>query len=170
MRSRRNQRIIIGTLSAVVLGLVVGYATLQQVLNINGTSSISGDFGIAITKMEESSMNGAQTISKEGLGTTTVSFTVDLKAPGSSAVYNFTVENQGSIDAVLQSIEGIEEANSSTPLDIKYSISGIDENDSLIHGQTQTFQVQVLWDSSATEIPSTNKTLVLKLNYVQKTS
>ena len=169
MKTRQKQRIVILTLGAVILGLVLGYAALSQVLNINGTSSISGDFNIQIIALDENTMNHAQTVSKSGLGTTTVSFTVDLESPGASAIYDVTVENKGSIDAVLKSIEGIDEANLSAPLDVKFSTTGIEEGDPLLKGQRKTFQVQVRWDSSATEIPTSNKTLVLKLNYEQQT-
>ena len=169
MKTRKKQRIVILTLGAVILGLVLGYAALSQVLNINGTSSISGDFNIQIIALDEYTMNHAQTVSKSGLGTTTVSFTVDLESPGASAIYDVTVENKGSIDAVLKSIEGIDEANLSAPLDVKFSTTGIEEGDTLLKGQRKTFQVQVRWDSSATEIPTSNKTLVLKLNYEQQT-
>lgn len=169
MKTRQKQRIVILTLGAVILGLVLGYAALSQVLNINGTSSISGDFNIQIIALDENTMNHAQTVSKSGLGTTTVSFTVDLESPGASAIYDVTVENKGSIDAVLKSIEGIDEANLSAPLDVKFSTTGIEEGDTLLKGQRKTFQVQVRWDSSATEIPTSNKTLVLKLNYEQQT-
>ena len=169
MKTRKKQRIVILTLGAVILGLVLGYAALSQVLNINGTSSISGDFNIQIVALDENTMNHAQTVSKTGLGTTTVSFTVDLESPGASAIYDVTVENKGSIDAVLKSIEGIDEANLSAPLDVKFSTTGIEEGDPLLKGQRKTFQVQVRWDSSATEIPTSNKTLVLKLNYEQQT-
>lgn len=168
MKTRQKQRIVILTLGAVILGLVLGYAALSQVLNINGTSSISGDFNIQIIALDENTMNHAQTVSKSGLGTTTVSFTVDLESPGASAIYDVTVENKGSIDAVLKSIEGIDEANLSAPLDVKFSTTGIEEGDTLLKGQRKTFQVQVKWDSNATEIPTTNKTLVLKLNYEQQ--
>lgn len=168
MKTRQKQRIVMLTLGAVILGLVLGYAALSQVLNINGTSSISGDFNIQIIALDENTMNHAQTVSKSGLGTTTVSFTVDLESPGASAIYDVTVENKGSIDAVLKSIEGIDEANLSAPLDVKFSTTGIEEGDPLLKGQRKTFQVQVRWGSSATEIPTSNKTLVLKLNYEQQ--
>ena len=143
MKTRKKQRIVILTLGAVILGLVLGYAALSQVLNINGTSSISGDFNIQIIALDENTMNHAQTVSKSGLGTTTVSFTVDLESPGASAIYDVTVENKGSIDAVLKSIEGIDEANLSAPLDVKFSTTGIEEGDTLLKGQRKTFQVQV---------------------------
>ena len=53
MRTRKKQRIIIGTLCAVIIGLAVGYAVLIQQLNIQGTSGITSDFNIVFTNIEE---------------------------------------------------------------------------------------------------------------------
>ena len=53
MRTRQKQRIIIGTLCAVIIGLAVGYAVLSQQLNIQGTSGITSDFNIVFTDIQE---------------------------------------------------------------------------------------------------------------------
>ena len=53
MRTRQKQRIIIGTLCAIIIGLAVGYAVLGQQLNIQGTSGITSDFNIVFTNIEE---------------------------------------------------------------------------------------------------------------------
>ncbi len=169
MQHRNNKKAIIGALCAVIIGLAVGYAALSQILTITGTSGITGDFKIEFTKIDEGTMSGATTVLKGGVGSTTANFTVDLKKPGSSAIYDLTVENKGTIDAILTSIEGIDESNLSEPLDIKYSLIGIDEGESLNAGATKSFQVKVVWDSSATSVPSKSKNLVLKLNYEQDT-
>ena len=59
MRTRQKQRIVIGTLCAVIIGLVVGYAVLSQQLTINGTGGIASDFNILFTDIGEGTMNGA---------------------------------------------------------------------------------------------------------------
>ena len=51
MRTRQKQRIIIGTLCAIVIGLAVGYAVLSQTLNIQGTGGITTDWRIEITNV-----------------------------------------------------------------------------------------------------------------------
>ena len=53
MRTRQKQRIIIGTLCAVIIGLAVGYAVLSQQLNIQGTSGITSDFKVVFTDIQE---------------------------------------------------------------------------------------------------------------------
>ena len=167
MRTRQKQRIIIGTLCAVIIGLTVGYAVLSQTLNIQGTSNIVGNFEILFTKIEEGTMNEATTIHKQITNSTTATFTIDLKKPSSSGEYFITVENRGTIDAYVESIHGIEEANQKEPTDITFSIEGIEMNDKLGSKQSKVFKVKVNWDSHATSIPETSKDLTLTINFKQ---
>ena len=167
MRTRQKQRIIIGTLCAVIVGLAVGYAVLSQTLNINGTGGITSDFNIVFTDIQEGMMNGATTVNKQITSSTTATFTIDLKSPGSNGEYNITVENRGNIDAYVESIKGLDEANSTEPTDVKFSIEGIKVNDKLPATESKVFKVKVNWDSSSTNIPSSNKDLTLTINFAQ---
>ena len=169
MRTRQKQRIIIGTLCAVIVGLAVGYAVLSRQLNINGTGGIASDFNILFTDIQEGTMNGATTINKQITDSTTATFTIDLKSPGSNGEYLITVENRGNIDAYVESINGINEANSADPTDIKFSIEDIKVNDKLKAKESKVFKVKVNWDSSSTSIPDTNKNLTLTINFAQDT-
>ncbi len=169
MDARKKQKVIIGTLVAVILGMCVGYAALSQILTITGTSGISGDFKVEFTKIEEGTMVNATTVTTGGIGSTTANFTVDLKKPGSSAIYDLTVENKGTIDAILASIEGVDESNGKEPVDIVYSVTGIKDGDILNSGEQKKFQVKVVWNASSTNVPTTSKSLTLKLNYEQNT-
>ncbi len=169
MRTRQKQRIIIGTLCAVIIGLTVGYAVLSQTLNIQGTGSIASDFNILFTDIQEGTMNDATTVNKQITDSTTAVFTIDLSKPGASGEYNITVENRGTIDAYVESINGINEANKIEPTDIKFSIEGIKVNDKLKAKESKVFKVKVNWDSSSTSIPDTNKELTLKINFAQDT-
>ena len=45
-------------------------------------------------------MNGATTVNKQITDFTAVTFTIDLKLPGSNGEYLITVENRGNIDAL----------------------------------------------------------------------
>ena len=169
MRTRQKQRIIIGTLCAVIVGLAVGYAVLSHQLNINGTGGIASDFNILFTDIQEGTMNGATTINKQITSSTTATFTIDLKSPGSNGEYLITVENRGNIDAYVESIKGINEANSTEPADIKFSIEDIKVNDKLPASESKVFKVKVNWSSSSTSIPNTNKNLTLTINFSQDT-
>ena len=170
MRTRQKQRIIIGTLCAVIIGLAIGYAVLSQTLTINGTGGIASDFNVLFTNITEGTMNGATTINKQIMDSTTATFTIDLKKPGSKGEYLITVENRGTIDAMVESISGIDEANQAAPTDITFSISDIAINDKLLAKESKVFKVKVDWSSASTSIPSTNKNLTLKINFVQDAS
>ena len=169
MRTRKKQRIIIGTLCSIFVGLAIGYAVLSQQLNIQGTGSVLSNFQILFTKIEEGTMNGATTVNKQITNSTTATFTIDLSKPGSNGEYLITVENRGTIDAYVESINGIEEANQKEPTDITFSISDIAVNDKLKAKESKVFKVKVNWDSNSTSIPDTNKDLTLKINFVQDT-
>ena len=169
MRTRQKQRIIIGTLCAVIVGLAVGYAVLSQTLTINGTGSIASDFNILFTDIQEGTMNGATTVNKQITDSTTATFTIDLSKPGASGEYLITVENRGTLDAYVESINGIDEANSTEPTDITFSISDIAVNDKLPASESKVFKVKVDWSSISTSIPSTNKDLTLSINFAQDT-
>ena len=169
MRTRQKQRIIIGTLCAVIIGLAVGYAVLSSQLSINGTGGIASDFNILFTDIQEGTMNGATTINKQITSYTTATFTIDLKSPGSNGEYLITVENRGNIDAYVESINGIEEANQTEPTDITFSIEDIAVNDKLKAKESKVFKVKVVWDSKSTSIPDTNKDLTLNINFAQDT-
>ena len=169
MRTRQKQRIIIGTLCAVIVGLAIGYAVLSQTLNINGTGSIASDFNILFTDIQEGTMNGATTVNKQITNSTTATFTIDLEKPSSNGEYLITVENRGTLDAYVESINGIDEANSTEPTDIIFSIEDIAVNDKLPASESKVFKVKVDWSSTSTSIPSTNKDLTLSINFAQDT-
>ena len=169
MRTRQKQRIIIGTLCAVIIGLAVGYAVLSSQLSINGTGGIASDFNILFTDIQEGTMNGATTINKQITNSTTAAFTIDLEKPSSNGEYLITVENRGNIDAYVESINGIEEANSTEPTDITFSIEDIKVNDKLKAKESKVFKVKVVWNSESTSIPNTNKDLTLSINFAQDT-
>ena len=169
MRTRQKQRIIIGTLCAVIIGLAVGYAVLSQTLNINGTGGITSDFNILFTDIQEGTMNGATTINKQITDSTTATFTIELDKPSSNGEYLITVENRGNIDAYVESINGLDEANETDPTDITFSIEDIKVGDKLPATESKIFKVKVEWSSASTSIPSTNKDLTLSINFAQDT-
>ena len=93
-------------------------------------------------------------------------FDVDLLYPGASATYIITVQNSGTIDAKLESITGIDTANTSAPTEIKYSINAT-ENEILAKGDSKEYTVTVKWEDS-NAIPETKtKSTTITLNYVQ---
>lgn len=169
MDNKKN--LVIGALLAAVVFMAVGYAALAQVLTINGTANIDANWDVEITGIAEQTMTGATTKGTPTFDATSATFEVDLAYPGASATYVVDVENKGTIDAKLESITGIEAANSAAPAEIQYSITGVNANDELdAKAKTQAI-VTVQWVSSQKDTIPTEKTktATINLNYVQNT-
>ena len=165
--SVRRKNIILAILIVMLVGMTIGYSALREYLTINGTSNITSDFKVVFTDIQDGTMNGATTVKKEITAPTTATFQVQLDKPGSSAEYNITVQNKGKLNAYLESIEGIDEANEKAPTDIKFKISGITRYTKLAVDESKTFKVIVTFDENATNIPEESKQLTLKLNFAQ---
>ena len=59
MNQIQNKYVILGSLCALLLTLVVGYAAFSTVLKIKGTSNINSNWDIQITNIEKIENKGA---------------------------------------------------------------------------------------------------------------
>lgn len=164
----KTKNILLIILLIAIIGMAIGYAALAQLLNINGTANISANWDIKITDIKEGVLNGAvsKTAAVVAGDKLSASFDVDLQHPGASATYLVTVQNAGTIHAKLESITGIETANSASPTELTYHIDAV-ADDTLNAGASKVYTVTVNWaDSDA--IPSTKtKSATITLNYIQ---
>lgn len=168
---RRERYILVGLLACMFL-CSVGYAILSQQIKINGISSISTNFDIYIESITENSLTNAETVGEPSItNKTSGRIEVNLNEKGAKAIYDVTVRNAGNVDALITAIEGIEEANQQEPIDITVSTSGLQLYSPLLQGETMTFQIVVMWDSSITTTSSAeNKTIDFTVEYQQKTA
>ena len=171
MRDRKKRNIIIGALCSLLVFMGIGYAVLSQTLNINGTANMRGEWDIKITDISEASRTGkadpgTPTISSSG---TSASFEANLWMPGDSITYNITVKNNGNIDAALKELvpsveNGVQQ--------VKFSNNAV-QGKVLRQKESYTFQVSVVFDEDATEIPKDSKTnppkYTISLTFVQYT-
>lgn len=164
----KTKNIILIVLFLAVIGMAIGYAALAQLLNINGTANISASWDVKITNITEGTLNGAvsKTAAVVSGDKLSASFDVDLQYPGASATYLVTIENAGTIDAMLESVTGIDTANVAQPTELTYSIDA-KANDTLNKGTSKEYTVTVTWaDSDVVPITKT-KSATITLNYVQ---
>ena len=171
MRDRKKRNIIIGSLCSLLVFMGIGYAVLSQTLNISGTANMKGTWDIKITDISEASRTGkadpgTPTISTSGVS---ASFEANLWMPGDSITYNITVKNNGNIDAALKELvpsveNGVQQ--------VKFSNNAV-QGKVLRQGESYTFQVSVVFDEDATEIPKDSKTnppkYTISLTFVQYT-
>ena len=168
MNETKKRNVIIGSLCAVLLLMVVGYAAFSTTLNINGTANISSTWNILITDIQTKNIVGGATNAEEptGLNTLTATFKTNLVSPGDSIEYDITVTNSGSLNATL---EKITKTDSNNPA-IKFTTTGLTEGSTLAaNGGTAVLTVKVEYDSTVTEQPeSTTSDLTVTLDYVQE--
>ena len=168
MRQRFNTKqrnyIILG-LCSILLVMAAGYAAFRTQLTINGTSNISSEWKVLITDIQSSVLAGAATDAEEPSHTeTTATFKTNLVSPGDSMQYDITVENQGDIDAVLESID----VNTSDNEAILFETTGIKRGDKLLPDESDILTVIVTYNPEITDQPSNlNATVTVTLNYVQ---
>ena len=167
--NKKVKNILIIILFLIIIGMAVGYAALAQLLTINGTANISASWDIKISNITEGTMNGAvsKTAALVAGDKLSATFDVDLQYPGASASYIITVQNAGTINAILESVTGIDSANNSQPSELTFSIDAV-ASDILNNGTTKDYIVNVTWAADSNAIPSTKtKTATITLNYVQ---
>ena len=162
--TRQRNYIILG-LCSILLIMAAGYAAFSSRLTINGTSNISSEWKVLITDIQSSVLAGAATDAEEPSHTeTTATFKTNLVSPGDSMQYDITVENQGDIDAVLESID----VNTSDNEAILFETTGIKRGDKLLPDESDILTVIVTYNPEITDQPSNlNATVTVTLNYVQ---
>ena len=170
MRQRFNTRqrnyIILG-LCSILLVMAAGYAAFRTQLTINGTSNITSEWKVLITDIQSRNVVGRAENAEEPSHTeTTATFKTNLYLPGDSITYDVTVENQGSIDAVLKTIQKSDSNNNA----IIFETSGIQEGEVLKASESTKFSVTVSYNASTTSQPSNiTSDLEVTLNYEQAT-
>jgi len=179
MNERKKRNIIIGSLCAVLLLMVVGYAAFQSVLKINGTSNITSNWDIKITKITSNVLKGNATNASDptGVNTLTASFETNLVSPGDSMEYVITVTNSGSLDATLEKITMSQPDNEYVTF--AASINGetitagenmtfTETTQTLNAGESKDITVQVTFkDVTISKMEPTTSKLTLTLDYAQ---
>ena len=163
--SKANRNYIIIGLCMILVIMGVGYAAFATQLKINGTANIDSNWNVRITNIQSTVQSGSATNAVEPSYTdTTATFKTNLVSPGDSMKYDITVSNEGSIDAVLESID----VNTGENEAITFETSGIGKGDKLEASQTDILTVIVSYNSSITSQPeNTNSTITVTLNYKQ---
>ena len=179
MRRRRKQSLIFGII-LLIMGLGLGYAFLTTSLSIDGTAEVDSNTwdvywdNVQVTEGSVSASTPVIDTSK-----TTVSFSAHLSQPGD--FYEFTVEavNDGSIDAMIDTITRTVNNSETIPDYLKYEVT-YDDNVSVTLKQLlkseskETYKVRVEYrdDIEADALPTTDQSLNLTLDvdYVQADS
>ena len=160
----RSKKTVIIALCAAIFLMAVGFAAFSTTLTIDGTANIASDWKVVFTDIEViSKTDGATSKSADASGTS-ATFDVGLTSPGDRIVYTVTVENQGTLDAIIENI--VAKANANGAID--FEISNIKIGDTLAKKTSTTFNVTISYDTNVTSQPeNTTNELKVDITYVQ---
>jgi len=164
---KNKNNVIIG-LCAILILMGVGFSVFSQRLQIGDSTVTNSDWNVYIKSAVAGNPVGDATGSAQVVDRQTAKLTANLTSPGDSVTYTITVANDGNIDAVLDLIT-LSASNSDSV--IKYSYSGITEDEELSADSEKSFTVTIEYDSAKTgTVTDAQKqnTLTLNLDYVQK--
>ena len=162
-----KKKIIIGALCALVMIMAVGYALLSQQLQITGSAAITSNWQVEITNIRELEKSTGATTNNTSKTATTASFNTSLTSPGDYALYEVTVTNKGTLDAVLSAEPTVTTGNNTA---IIYELSGIAQGDKLpaTTNNTDTFTIKVQYNPNVTSQPANlTSDIEVTLNYQQ---
>ena len=176
--NRKVQLIILLVLVCLVGTMSIAYAILSTTLNINGTAQVQdASWNVHFDNIQVNPYSVE--INPVITDNNKVSFSADLTTPGD--FYKFTVDivNEGSIDAMIESIIKTPELTDEEKKYLRYEIEYVDGtsiNDSqlLKSGETKTISVLFSYrnDIPGSDLPSTETDFDLEivLVYVQADS
>ena len=173
LQDRKTLYLVLTIVVISVFTLSIAYAAMSAVLEIHGNSEVvasSWDIHLDNIKVKSGSVSAnAPQIS----GTSSVGFNVELNTPGE--FYEFTVDvvNDGTIDAMIDSVVKTPNLTSEQAKYIKYEITyengeSISTKQTLKKGTSTPVNVRVEYrkDISSSDLPSSATELSLKLTLV----
>lgn len=142
------RKVVILALIVCVFFFSVAYAVLAKNLNISASSNINASWNIKITDIKSKDVLGTATNSFEPkvLSDTAATFGTNLIAPGDAITYEITIENKGTINAILKDII-VSESSTINNSNIKYNITGVTTDiTTLKTGNINVAELKVYYD------------------------
>ena len=175
-RDRKILYIILCIVSAFVLTLTVVYAALSTTLNISGNAEVSAaNWDIYLDNVVLN--NGSATTNAPIItNSRTASFSTELTKPGDFYEFTIDVVNNGSIDAMIDSVTKIPELNATQKRYLNYIVEyqngeAISTKQLVSKNSFVRLKVRVEFrnDISISDLPTSSETLNLSfgVNYVQ---
>ncbi len=151
MSERKKRNIIICSLCGVLLFMTVGYAAFNTLLDINGTTSITSNWEIKITNVERTNItNMAEEVNNPVWSELTASMEANLYQKGDSIEYDVTIENKGTLDAVLTNVEQTTVSNHDA---IKITTSGYEKGETLSSKGVKIIKVKIEYNPDFNGVP-----------------
>ena len=164
-RSKKKRNIIIFSLIGVLLCMVVGYAAFQTRLEISGSSTVTGNWDIEITNVNDGEASGtAENATKPSWTNLTASIEANLYDKGDAMEYDVTIENKGTIDAKLNDIlTNLEQENSDAVI---ITFSGYTKGEVLKAKESKIVHVKIAYNPDY-EGEETSSEVTIDFEYTQ---
>ena len=167
-KNREVKVIAVVALLVAVVGLSVAYAALSTTLEITGQATInSASWNVQFVEGTGTPVGGASATTPTVTSTSISNLNVTLTKPGDSYTYTFSIQNTGSINAKLGTVnigtisctsENSDEANA-TCQDLTYSVSYADGTpftvgDALDSQATKQAKLTISYNADADTVPA----------------
>ena len=135
--------VIVSFIMTIVLSIMVlGYAALQQRIDIEAEANIDSTYRVEITKVQEGTVTGnARSTNAPQYNGLNASFYAGLTNTTDTITYNIEITNYSTVDIKLNELE-INKTNNN----IKASKSGIRNGDIMLAGSTKTITLKVKYN------------------------
>jgi len=164
---RRKRNIVIGILFCTLVFMGVGYAFLTKVIDITSLGIISSKWKIVITNVTVEEKYGYTSDEKMEYEGNNAELNATFRAPGDWIEFKIRVENQGTIDAVIEEVV-VDQTNKEY---IAVEVKGIEANERLNAEAYKEFIVRLSVKSTLTSLPNQDGTyetgVTIGLNYKQ---
>lgn len=182
MKNKNEKNIVIGILVLVVCFMAVGYAALSTSIHVNGNATLNANSwnvyinNISLNKSESIGTYNADEQGKITLSGTTASFNAVLSNPGSSIVYDISIKNTGSINAIRSKFDTTNPTTLNVMGDylsfIKVTLVPVEATNELIattgvHNYKLTIKYNDITDSSIVIPAELDYTITANFNYIQ---
>lgn len=174
---KKQKRVLsIVVLLLLVVGISVGYAALQQNLNINGNATLTNatwNVHFENVQIKAGSVTATTAPSTTGTTTTTLNYTITLPTPGSFYEFTVDVKNGGTIPAKLNAAPTVSGVSTAQDVYTNYTFTDVTSTerqpaagDTLAGGSTRKYKVNVTFDSniSSSQLPTTAQSMNLTVS------
>jgi len=160
-----KKKVIIIVMCVAICIMAIGYAAFNTTLTITGTSNITSEWNVVFTSITQVSKTSGVNVKATPVASgTSATFDVGLALPGDKIVYEITIENKGTINAIIENIV----ASASDSPAIIFSMEGVNIGDKIPNKTSKTLTVTIEYDKNVTSLPEkTNKVLTVDMTVVQ---
>ena len=130
----------------LVIVMSVGYATFATELNIDGKTTIIGEWNVKISDIKVIKVCEECDAGSPSFTDTTATFEASLVKPGDEIVYELTIENAGLIDAKLANVIFFAKENNEI---IDYKTTPLATE--LLKGESTKLQITIKYRDDVTE-------------------